>query len=314
MSSSRASYSGFSDLMERMPHVLEHHMLPYMKDPNDVKNFSTTSKAARHVAGPRLKTDRDVVISLVEAWSRENATAMTANQTSACSAAAEQGETEVLKWLHNYKGLAWKYRDCCMAAAGSGHIMTLIWLRECGMDDPSWNRIWVSANDTGICAAAKDGDHEAVFEWARGVGCAWLGAYDPELNTVLRQGDIVSYYSEWSPDAREALVLGVNVRQHRLFLYFPNNGGGGSYPMLDGDTRQSQVRYQRETGYPVTLDVLREFEFNARRVEHQEILNRPLSQRENQQILNGIHHNLFRPMLRMLADKESMKDWTGVVK
>ena len=150
-----------------------------------------------------------------------------------------------------------------------------------------------------------------MFEWARGGrGRAWLGAYDPELNTVLRQGGLVSYYSERSPDAREALVLGVNVSEHRLFLYFPNKGTGGSYPMLDGGMgmMQSQVRYQGMAGHPVTLEVFREVEFNARHIERQE------TQRDHQQILNGIHPNLFGPTLEMLADEESMKDWGGVVK
>jgi len=56
-----------------------------------------------------------------------------------------------------------------MAAAGNGHITTLIWLRDYAMAEPCWNSVWVAEHDTAICDAAEHGGHEAALEWAHKV-------------------------------------------------------------------------------------------------------------------------------------------------
>jgi len=300
----------FSELMECIPYVIQQHMMPYLVDPDDVKSFSNASKAAHAVAEPRLKSDREAMIEYVVAWSYKNATATNDNQTSACLTAAEQGETEVLRWLRS-QGYAWAYRACCTAAAGNGHIMTLIWLRDCAMAQPCLNSVWVAEHDTAICDAAERGGHEAAFEWARGVGCAWFGVYDSTLNTFLQRGDIVSYCNINMPEPREALVLGVDRRTKRLLLIFPNCGGGGHYPMMDGGMIKSQIRYRRHAGSPITLDVFRDVEIKARCAQLQKTLGRPLSNYEKQNIKNGIHRGLFTPSLDMLGNEKMMENWGG---
>jgi hypothetical protein len=82
--------------------------------------------------------------------------------------------------------------------------------------------------------------------------------------------------------------------------------------MMRDDILRSQVRFRRSTGSPITPSVLLTFEYNAKRIELEEILGRYLIARERQAVVNKIHLRLFIPTLAMLADVEKMAIWGGV--
>ena len=88
-----------------------------------------------------------------EAWPR-----LTGSQRAArAEHAARQGNTEALEWMGEQGGFHWS-DGSCQAAAGSGHLNTLQWLRRQQPPAP-WGE--------GTCAAAAAGGHLDVLQWAR---------------------------------------------------------------------------------------------------------------------------------------------------
>ena len=77
-----------------------------------------------------------------------------------CTVAAEGGQLECLKYLHE-NGCAWdKYT--CLAAARGGRLECLKYLHENGCPWDSWS-----------CTAAAGGGHLECFKYLRENGCVW---------------------------------------------------------------------------------------------------------------------------------------------
>jgi len=79
-----------------------------------------------------------------------------------CAAAARSGQIHVLKWMRG-RGLEFDW-NCysCDAAARGGHLMVLQWLRERGSP---WD--WTTSN------AAIEGRHLELLRWAIKNGCPY---------------------------------------------------------------------------------------------------------------------------------------------
>lgn len=77
-----------------------------------------------------------------------------------CEAAATSGHLEVLKWIRQNR-CTWDYSTCA-GAASNGHLEVLKWARRNGCD---WNSF--------TCSSAASGGHLEVLQWARQNGCEW---------------------------------------------------------------------------------------------------------------------------------------------
>ena len=78
-----------------------------------------------------------------------------------CDAAASSGQLEALQWLRE-DGCPWNENTCAMAAYG-GHLEVLQWIRANGCP---WDE------RTCYCAATEIGNLE-VLQWAHANGCPW---------------------------------------------------------------------------------------------------------------------------------------------
>jgi hypothetical protein len=77
-----------------------------------------------------------------------------------CEAAAENGDLELLKWLHAHD-CAWD-AETCNWAAFNGLLDILMWVREQGCP-------W----DEAACSWAAEGGHLHILQWAHKNGCPW---------------------------------------------------------------------------------------------------------------------------------------------
>ena len=77
--------------------------------------------------------------------------------------AAEDGNLEVLKWLHANE-CPWDESVCMNDAAIGGHLEVLKWLRANGCP-------WSGGGFPTALQAAEQGGHDHIVVWARANGC-----------------------------------------------------------------------------------------------------------------------------------------------
>jgi len=123
--------------------------------------------------------------------------------------------------------------------------------------------------------------------------------YDDNLNTFLREGDVVNRSDEYGSE-REAIVLSVNEEKGRMMLFF-GDGSDRDYPMLSEKISKVDVQLMYSMGSPLTIDNLREFEHGVKSAELEARLGRTLTGRENQQIVNDVDDRKFEPTIAALG-------------
>ncbi|CAB9518412.1 ankyrin repeat protein [Seminavis robusta] len=91
-----------------------------------------------------------------------------------CSAAAEEGNLELLKWARA-QGCPWN-DTTCKSAAGHGRLELLKWARENGCP-------W----DEDTCLEAAVNCQWEILKWARAQGCPWDRAEIEDLTYAFEE-------------------------------------------------------------------------------------------------------------------------------
>ena len=142
-----------------------------------------------------------------------------------CQAAARSGQLEELQWLRA-NGCPWD-RWTCSGAARGGHLEVLQWLRANGCPWDEWT-----------CSRAARGGHLEVLQWAHANGCPW----DEETCTFAAQGGHLEVL-QWArangcPWDADTCVAAVDEQSHDVFLWAREN----DCPMND-DTRLLAIEF-----------------------------------------------------------------------
>ena len=167
-----ATPASLADAQEAIPDLPDHlvvtHVLrsEYFDDPVDLARLRRVSRAMRDAVtatGLRLEElmPRDALdLRCLSALERLRRGGRLPRDWRDCEAAARSGQLEALKWLRE-KDAPWDEVTCVCAAMG-GHLEVLQWMRANGC-------LW----DERTCEIAAQNDHLEVLQWAHENGCQW---------------------------------------------------------------------------------------------------------------------------------------------
>ena len=140
----------------------------HFDDPADLARLRAVSRAMRDaVAATGLRFEeldeyRAVTLGCLSALRLRQRGGRLSRQGYLCVAAARSGHLEVLQWLRT-NGCPWDSYTCMRAAQG-GHLEVLQWARTNGCP---WDEL--------ACMFAALGGHLEALQWSRANGCPWDG-------------------------------------------------------------------------------------------------------------------------------------------
>ena len=164
-----ASLAHAQDAIPRLPdHLVVALILrsEHFDDPADLARLLVVSRAMRDAVtatGLRLEElmPRDALdLRCLSALERLRRGGRLPRDWRDCEAAARSGQLEALKWLRE-KDAPWDEVTCVCAAMG-GHLEVLQWMRANGC-------LW----DERTCEIAAQNDHLEVLQWAHENGSQW---------------------------------------------------------------------------------------------------------------------------------------------
>ena len=163
LADSQEAIPGLNDIV--VTHVLRSE---HFDDPADLARLRAVSRAMRDaVAATGLRFEeldeyRAVTLGCLSALRLRQRGGRLSRQGYLCVAAARSGHLEVLQWLRT-NGCPWDSYTCMRAAQG-GHLEVLQWARTNGCP---WDEL--------ACMFAALGGHLEALQWSRANGRPWDG-------------------------------------------------------------------------------------------------------------------------------------------
>ena len=163
LADSQEAIPGLNDIV--VTHVLRSE---HFDDPADLARLPAVSRAMRDaVAATGLRFEelgekKAAELGCLSAVQRLQRGGRLSREEYLCQAAARSGHLEVLQWLRT-NGCPWDSYTCMRAAQG-GHLEVLQWARTNGCP---WDEL--------ACMFAALGGHLEALQWSRANGCPWDG-------------------------------------------------------------------------------------------------------------------------------------------